>query len=50
MLVDLKVINGLFSTSKKSLLFSLSFFIPLPVLTVAAWILISRAPVVTWGT
>jgi hypothetical protein len=34
--VDLNVINGLFSTSKKSPLFSLLFLRPLPVSTLAA--------------
>src|SRR5262252_10980835 len=47
--VDLNVINGFCSTAKKSLPFSLPFFIPLPVSTLAAWILISSTPVVSSG-
>src|SRR5277367_1864580 len=39
--------NGLFATSKKSLPFSLPFFMPLPVSTEAASILRSKTPVVT---
>src|SRR5580693_2125889 len=34
-------------TSKKSLLFNLSFFRPLPVFTLSAWISISKTPLVT---
>src|SRR5215469_18005199 len=40
---------GFCSTSKKSLLFSLPFFRPLPVSTLAASIFISKAPVVSSG-
>src|SRR6204780_3291946 len=43
-LVDLNEISGLFLTSKKSLLFSLLFFIPLPVSTLSAWISTSNLP------
>src|SRR4029077_14300104 len=34
-------------TSKKSLLFNLSFFRPLPVFTLSAWISISKTPLAT---
>ena len=43
------MISGFCSTSKKSLLFSLPFFMPLPVFTLAAWTSMSKAAVVTSG-
>src|SRR5882724_5872712 len=46
---DRNVINGLCFTSKKSLLFSLPSFMPLPVFTLSAWILTSKTAVVTSG-
>jgi hypothetical protein len=48
-LVERKVIVGLFFTSKNFSLFSLPFFMPLPVSTESASILMSRTPVVTSG-
>src|SRR6516165_9957644 len=40
---------GFCFTSKKSLPFNFPFFMPLPVSTLSAWILISRTPVDTSG-
>src|SRR5271165_626388 len=48
-LVDLNVMYGSWAALKKSLLFSLSSFMPLPVFTVPAEILISRTPVESSG-
>ena len=40
---------GFCFTSKKSLPFNFPFFMPLPVSTLSAWILMSRTPVDTSG-
>ena len=45
--LDLKVMTGLFYTSKKSLPFSLPFFIPLPVSTLAACMVMDKTLVVS---
>jgi len=48
-LSEWNVIIGSCLTLKKSLLFNLPSFIPLPVFTLSAWILMSKTPVVTSG-
>src|SRR4029077_7635578 len=44
---DLNVMVGKSFTSKKSFLFNLLFFRPLPVFTLSAWISMSKTPLLT---